>query len=157
MVTTPLFDIDGIDLAGVACTPEEVGRINPQCGDMRQLDHVIWFSENFDEALGVKLVRDDEFWVPVHIPGRPLLPGVLMIEAVAQLGAVLYRKKIGVDHFVGFTRCDDVVFRKSVVPGDTIHLLVQEVSVRRRRFISLGQAMRDGSIIFEARITGMPV
>jgi 3-hydroxyacyl-[acyl-carrier-protein] dehydratase len=152
-----LFELSDIDLNAVAITPEEVGEINPQCGDMRQLDHLIWLKDDASAALGVKLVRDDEFWVPGHIPGRPLMPGVLMIEAAAQLSSVLYRKKSGEDRFVGFTRCDETIFRGQVVPGDTLHLLAVEVSFRPRRFVCACQGLVNGAIAFETKITGMVV
>ncbi|MCH6550662.1 MAG: beta-hydroxyacyl-ACP dehydratase, partial [Planctomycetes bacterium] len=48
---------------------------------MRQLDYVIWRTQDASQGLGVKHVGDDEFWVPGHIPGRPLMPGVIMLEA----------------------------------------------------------------------------
>lgn len=152
-----LFDISGIDRSATALSAGEVGTINPQCGDMRQLDHVIWLSDDRSTALGVKQVRDDEFWVPGHIPGRPLMPGVLMIEAAAQLSSVLYRSKCNEERFIGFTRCDDTVFRGQVVPGDTLYLLAQEVSFRPRRFVCACQGVVNDTIAFEAKITGMVV
>ncbi len=159
MAALPLFDVSTIDLTQVAVTRQRVGEINPQCGDMRQLDYVIWMSEDARTGVGVKHVRDDEFWVSGHIPGRPLLPGILMIEAAAQLCSVLqhHAHKIGEKDFLGFTRCDDVVFRSQVVPGDTMYLLAMETSRSRRRFVSCAQAMVEGQIVFEARITGMRI
>ncbi len=153
----PLFDITKIDLNAVAVSSDRVGEINPQSGSMRQLDHVIWMSDDSKEGLGVKHVGDDEFWVSGHIPGRPLMPGVLMIEAVAQLCSVLQKRahNLGQDTFLGFTRCDEVAFRGQVVPGDTLYLLAKEVEQRRRRFISKTQAMVNGRLVFEALITGM--
>ena len=147
MASPPLFDLNGIDHA--------VGRLNPQCGDMRQLDYIIWMDEPLTRALGVKHVRNDEFWIPGHIPGRPLMPGVLMIEAAAQVSSILFRHKITDRRFLGFTRCDDVVFREQVRPGDTLYLLCEEREFKPRRFVSKTQGMVNGSIVFEAQITGM--
>jgi 3-hydroxyacyl-[acyl-carrier-protein] dehydratase len=150
-----LFDIDSIDLDGVAVSYEEVGKINPQCGEMRQLHHVVWMSPDCTMALGVKYVRADEFWVSGHIPGRPLLPGVLMIEAAAQLSSVTYLTKTGANIFLGFIRCDDVIFRGQVIPGDTLYLLAKEVDFGARRFICDVQAVVRDKLVFEGRITGM--
>jgi len=152
-----LFDISHIDLSAVAVSSDEVAQLNPQCGDMRQLDHVVWLSPDKAHGLGVKHVRHDEFWVPCHIPGRPLLPGVLMIEAGAQLCSVQYKKKTGNLAFLGFIRVDDVVFRGQVVPGDALYLLGEEVKIANRRFVSLVQGVVDGKLVFEAQITGMAV
>jgi len=157
VATQPLFDLSGIDLSRIAVTAEEVGRLNPQSGAMRHLDHVIWHSPNYAETLGVKYVRPDEFWVSGHIPGRPLLPGVIMIEAAAQLGSVAYRKRSGEPRFLAFTRIDDVVFRAQVVPGDTLYLLAKEEKFNPRRFICAVQGIVSGQVAFEARITGMVV
>lgn len=153
----PLFDLSGIDRNAVAVSTEEVARINPQRGDMRHLDHVIWLSHDYGQALGVKHVRPDEFWVSGHIPGRPLMPGVLMIEAAAQLCSVQYNKRIKEPRFLGFLRCDDISFRGQVVPGDTLYLLGQEVDFGARRFIAACQGMVNDKIVFDGKITGMAI
>ncbi len=159
MASPPLFDITKIDLTQVAASPERVGELIPQCGPMRQLDHVIWMNADFTEGLGVKNVRHDEFWVSGHVPGRPIMPGVLMIEAAAQLCAYIqkFAHHMSDSTFLGFTRCNDVVFRGQVVPGDTLYLLAKEISYRRRRFESAAQAIVNGQLVFEAKITGMAI
>lgn len=157
MAETPIVDLSAIDLTAVAVTPEEVGRLNAQCGPMRQLDHVIWFSDDDRRALGVKHLTNDEFWIPYHIPGRPLMPGVLMIEAGAQLASVHYRRLTAPESFVGFIRCDDTVFRRQVEPGSTLYLAAEALSLNRRRFISKVQGIVDDQIVFHSKITGMAV
>jgi 3-hydroxyacyl-[acyl-carrier-protein] dehydratase len=150
-----LFDLSALDLTEVAVTAEEVGRMNPQCGAMRQLDHVIWIDDDGGRMLGVKQVTDSEFWVPLHIPGRPLMPGVLMIEAAAQLCSIFFRKRTNEKRFLGFTRCDETVFRGQVLPGDTLYLLSEEVQFTPRRFVSRCQGVVNGKLVFESKITGM--
>lgn len=159
MAAEPLYDLSKLDLSHVAVSAERVGELNPQRGDMRQLDHVIWLTEDSSGGVGVKRVRDDEFWVTGHIPGRPLMPGVLMIEAAAQLCSLLQQIQKGGDkmQFMGFTRCDDVAFRGQVVPGDTLYLLARQIKHSRRRFVSITQGIVDGSLVFEGRITGMEI
>jgi len=152
-----LFDISGIDLNAVSASRDEVGRILRQTGHMRHLDYVVWSDAANACAVGVKEVRPDEFWVEGHIPGRPLLPGVLMIEAGAQLCSFLQQRKIENDGFLAFTRCDDCVFRGQVVPGDRLILLAREVEAGRRRFVSKTQGLVDGRLVFEATITGMKI
>ena len=158
-MTDPLFDISGHDLSSVHVPPDQLDELLPQCGDMRQLDRVVWIDDNSKYAIGVKEVRDDEFWVPGHIPGRPLLPGVIMIEAAAQLSSVLYQFKLGFENagFLGFTRVDDCVFRGSAKPGDTLVLLAVEKKFQRRRFSCDAQGLIDGKIVFEVKCTGMRI
>jgi 3-hydroxyacyl-[acyl-carrier-protein] dehydratase len=160
VASLPLLDISRIDMSQVAASPQRVAEVNPHRGHMRHLDYVIWMNEDFSCGLGVKQVRDDEFWVQGHVPGRPLLPGVLMIEATAQLCSFLQRVREDTEapEFMGFIRCDDVVFRGQVVPGDTLYLLAKEVSHgRRRRFVSQTQAIVNGRLVYEGTITGMAI
>ena len=69
-----LYDISGIDLDNVIHGPEDIRAVNPQRGDMEHLDGIVHVGDKGD-IIGFKDVRDDEFWVEGHIPGRPLLPG----------------------------------------------------------------------------------
>jgi 3-hydroxyacyl-[acyl-carrier-protein] dehydratase len=155
MASPLLIDLSTIDLDATAASEADVGRVNPHCGPIRQLDRVIWHDSAVTQGVGVKFIRHDEFWVPYHIPGRPLMPGVLMIEAAAQLGSFLYRTKIPNLPFVGFTRCTDTSFRGQVVPGDTLHILCKEVESNRRRFVSQFQCVVAGKLVMETTITGM--
>ena len=79
MASELIVDLAAIDLSQVMADAEAVGRVNPQCGPMRQLDHVVWHDELLTCGVGVKHIGPDEFWLPYHVPGRPLMPGVLMI------------------------------------------------------------------------------
>src|SRR5918999_3059614 len=76
-----LYDIAGIDLNRVVYDQEAIRECNPQRGDMEHLNAIVYAEPELGRIIGYKDVRDDEFWVEGHIPGRPLLPGVLMIEA----------------------------------------------------------------------------
>ena len=155
MPTVPFFDLSTIDLNAVFADAAAVGRANPQAGDMRMLDHIVWVSPDGSQGLGVRFIRHDEFWIPGHIPGRPLLPGVLMIEAGAQLASFMQKNKYRREGFLGFTRCDDTAFRGQVVPGDTLYLLGEEVESTARRFISRVQGVVNGKMVFESTVTGM--
>ena len=155
MAIEPLIDLSSIDLSRVALTADEVGELNPQTGDMRHLDYVAYFNADNTLAVGVKKIGEDEFWVKDHIPGRPLYPAVLMIEAAAQLSSILYHVKSKSDHFMGFTRCDNCSFRGQVVPGDTLTLISVERKFQRRRFVCDAQGYVGDAFIFEAKVTGM--
>ena len=150
-----LFDISDVDLDQVVATSEDLEKINPQQGDMRQLDYVIYLDDNFTEGIGVKDIRDDEFWVPGHIPGRPLYPGVLQIEAAAQLSSFVHRSHWPEDSFLGFTRVKSWSFRGQIVPGDKLVILTKEVKGNQRRFVTNLQGYVDQKLVFDGSITGM--
>lgn len=155
MSVEPIIDLSTIDLTQIAVTTEEIGRMNPQTGHMRQLDDIAYVNDDNTLAVGRKIVRDDEFWVDGHIPDRPIYPGVLMIEAAAQLSSILYHLKMKSKHFMGFTRCDNCSFRGQVVPGDTLTLISIERKFQRRRFVCDAQGFVGDNFIFDVQVTGM--
>ena len=155
VATEFVVDLDAVDTSRVLFGGDALNDCLPQMGHMRQCDGVLWHNPEFTLGVGHKLVRPDEFWVEGHIPGRPLLPGVLMIEAVAQLASFLNTKSGRVQGFLGFTRCDEVSFRGQVVPGDTLYLLASLMEFNRRRFVSHCQGVVNGKLVFDGKITGM--
>lgn len=157
MVPTLLFDIVGIDLDRVKYDIAEVESINPHRGAMRLLDGIIHDENNYLKAVAFHDVRKDEFWVEGHIPGRPLFPGVLMIEAAAQLASFMTIKRNPQIKFLGFAGVDKVKFRGQVVPGDRLIILAEALETRPRRHICAAQGLVNGTMVFEAIITGMPM
>ncbi len=155
MANELLFDLEKLDLTAVRLSAEEVSKVLPQTGHMRMIDHVVWMNTDSATGLGMRKIRHDEFWVPHHIPGRPLFPGVLMIEAAAQLCSIVQTISANLHGFLGFTHCDHTVFRGQVVPGDTLYLLAKQLERNRRRFISVAQGVVNGKLVFETQITGM--
>lgn len=157
MVPQLLFDISGINLDSAQFGVDEIEKTNPHRGAMRLIDAITYMSPELDKAIARKDVRGDEFWVPGHIPGRPIYPGVLMIESAAQLASFVTLKKLGDVPFMGFAGVDEVKFRGQVVPGDTLYVLGSLVEFRRRRSICKAQGIVRGNMVFEAIITGMPM
>ena len=154
MPPTFLFDFSGIDLTQTLYDKEVIRQSIPQRGAMEHLDAIVWADGERGEIIGLKEVREDEFWVAGHIPGRPLLPGVIMIEAGAQLSAFYARQFQGWNGFVGFAACDEVRFRAQVPPGKKMYILGKKLWVRRNILASAVQGIVDGNICFEAKITG---
>ena len=149
-----IFDISGVDLDAVVADQEQLREFNPQRGAMEHLNGIIWVNQPADEVIGFKDVRADEFWVEGHIPGRPLLPGVIMIESAAQLCSYYVKgvqKKPG---FIGFGGVEDCKFRKQVAPGVRIILLAKLMNSRHSRFTSKIQGLVNGDLVFEATIIG---
>ncbi len=157
MVPPLLFDLTGIDLEQVVFDVDAIERVNPHRGAMRMLDGIHYIDEGYSHAVAYKDVRDDEFWVEGHIPGRPIMPGVLMLEAAAQLASFLLLQRIEKEEFFGFVGLNDVKFRAQVVPGDRLVILGKEVKFRPKRLVCDAQGLVRGAVVFEARILGMPM
>ncbi len=157
MAPALLFDISNIDLNAILRTTAEIEAVNPHRGAMRMLDGVIWADFDAGNSLAYKDVRHDEFWVEGHIPGRPIFPGVLMIEAAAQFASYFYLRDEPDLAFMGFAGVENVKFRGMVTPGDRLILLLHEVERRRRRCKCQVQGLVDGNLVFEAMVIGMPM
>lgn len=157
MVPPLIFDISNIDLNHTEFDAAGIEKVNPHRGLMRLLDGIIHVSPEKDEAVAYKNVHADEFWVPGHIPGRPILPGVLIIEASAQMASFVFLQRMPGTKFLGFAGVDDVKFRGQVVPGDRLILLGKLVEFRPRRIICKSQALVNGTTVFEGTIIGMPM
>ena len=157
MAPSLLFDLADIDLTEVRYDGEAIEAVIPHRGQMRLIDGVFWADETWTLGVGYRDVRQDEFWVEGHIPGRPLMPGVIMLETGAQLASFVSMNRMGKDKFLGFTGADNVKFRGQVVPGDRLIMLVKETRLNPRRFVSAVQGMVNGSIVFEGTVKAMAI
>jgi 3-hydroxyacyl-[acyl-carrier-protein] dehydratase len=149
-----LYDISGIDLDQVLFGKQAILEANPQRGPMEHLDAIVYADPAQGRIVGYKDVRCDEFWVEGHIPGRPLLPGVLMIEAAAQLASFYTRKFVGWKGFIGFGGADEIRFRLPVVPPCRMYLIGQKIWERHHRLNCKVQGVVNGAMVFETAIIG---
>ncbi len=152
-----LFDLSGIDLAKTVFDRSAIAEVNPQSHEMSQLDGIIWYDRPELLILGYKDVTENEFWVRGHVPGRPIMPAVIMVEAAAQLASFFMKRIYGLEGFIGFSGIERAKFRGPVVPGDRLYLLGYISKVRSRQFSSDVQGVVDGKMAFDTTITGMKV
>ncbi|MFK7883926.1 MAG: 3-hydroxyacyl-ACP dehydratase FabZ family protein [Phycisphaerales bacterium] len=152
-----LVDLSKIDLSGTEATREQMFEVIPHRHEMALLDRVVWANEDFTESVASIKIRGDEFWVSGHFPGRPMMPGVLMVEAGAQLACWLYNKRQSRPSIAAFLRIDKAVFRQSVTIDDTLYVLCKESKQSARRFCSDIQGVVNNQIAFEASIIGMRI
>ena len=146
-----LYDLSGIDLNRVLFDQEAIRQANPQRGDMEQLNAIVYAEPELGRIVGYKDVRDNEFWVAGHIPGRPLFPGVLMIEAGAQLASFYTRKYAGWKGFIGaldLLETDDIG-NGLLQPGDrSVEARLPRVHIPGRELHFCRQAPANGLDIF---------
>ena len=157
MAKQPLVDLSALDLSQTEIGIEAIRKFNAQRFEMEQLNGIVKYDPNTQTMVARKDVTDDEFWCRGHIPSRPLLPGVLMLEAAAQACSFYYKQVTGVEGFLGFAGINDVKFRGTVEPGDKLYILIHNIELKKRRAIFETQGVVNGKMVFEAVIIGMPI
>ena len=153
-----LLDPASLDLNRVVADIETIRRLNAQRFEMEHLTAVVLSDPTQHLVAGYKDVGADEFWVRGHMPGYPLLPGVLMCEAAAQLCSyyVITQGLLQGD-FIGFGGLEDVRFRGLVRPGDRFVLVGKGVRVHRRQTIFNVQGFVGATMVFHGEVIGMPM
>ena len=152
-----MFDLSKIDLTQVVIDKETICRMNPQRYEMQQLDAVVWYDKKKFFALGYKDITENEFWIRGHIPERPLMPGVIMVEAAAQLSSVIMKHVYNFQGFMGFAGINRVKFRKSVEPGQRLYILAHITKYHPRKYTCLAQGVVDGTMVFETELSGLKI
>ena len=154
-----LVDLSQIDFSRPIADLEEIRKYNPQRFEMEQLTAVVYANEEDFSCVGYKDVSDKEFWVRGHMPGLPLMPGVVILESIAQLCSFVTQKYdlLGAD-IVGFGGLEEVRFRDSVLPGDRLIVMCRLGKVRRGRMIICDfQAVVKDRIVAAGILKGVPI
>lgn len=119
-------------IAGV----EEIRGLNPQRHEMEQISGILCDDVEENLCVGFKDVSREEFWVRGHMPNMPLMPGVIMLEAAAQLASYFVQKHdLLQTKMVGFGGLESVRFREPVIPGDRLLIALQLIKARPRRMM----------------------
>jgi 3-hydroxyacyl-[acyl-carrier-protein] dehydratase len=133
----------------------EIMRFLPHRYPFLLVDRIVEFEEA-KRVVAIKNVTVNEPFFVGHFPQKPIMPGVLIVEAMAQAGGVLAFKSFpemkGSVFFIGI---DNARFRKPVVPGDQLRLLVEVVKHRRELWVFEAKAFVDDEVVAEARIMAM--
>ncbi len=135
-------------------TVEEIQKLLPHRYPFALVDRIIDYVPG-ERAVGIKNVTFNEPQFQGHFPGRPIMPGVLIVEAMAQVGGVVLTQIPGVDGLCMFAGIDKVRFRRPVVPGDQLVMTVTLITVKRQRFGKMqaraevdGQRVCEGELMF---------
>jgi 3-hydroxyacyl-[acyl-carrier-protein] dehydratase len=154
-----LVDPADIDFNHVIADIHEIRKYNPQRFEMEQLTAIVYEDMVKNVCAGYKDITDQEFWVRGHMPGMPLKPGVVMLEAAAQMCSFfVQRNNLLGSKIVGFGGLEDVRFRDPVRPGDRLILMCQLTKIRYGRMIVCQfQGVVRESIVVEGELKGIPL
>jgi 3-hydroxyacyl-[acyl-carrier-protein] dehydratase len=153
----PLIDLASLDLSRDVIGEPELRRILPHRGRFQLLDGVCHFDPERTIAVGYKDWGEDAWWAPDHVPGKPLMPGVLMIEGAAQIATFLIKKVADweIDRFVGLAGLNDVRFRGMIVPPARVYFVAAEVKYSGRRLARVAaQVFCKGQMTVELELLG---
>ena len=128
-------------------TVEEIHQLLPHRYPFALVDRILDYVPG-EKAVGLKNVTFNEPYFPGHIPNRPLMPGVLMVEAMAQVGGIVLIQLPGMEgKFFAFAGIDKVRFRRPVVPGDQLIMTVELLTLKQNRIAKMqGKAEVNGQL-----------
>ena len=132
----------------------QIQAILPHRYPFLMVDRIIEYEPN-KRVVGIKNVTLNEPFFAGHFPGAPVMPGVLIVEAMAQTAGVMMLANIPdrESKLVFFTGIDGAKFRRPVVPGDQLRLELTVLRLRPRYIRLRGEAYVDGQLVAEALIT----
>ncbi|HEY8056004.1 MAG TPA: 3-hydroxyacyl-ACP dehydratase FabZ [Terriglobales bacterium] len=132
----------------------EIERLLPHRYPFLMLDRIIEF-EPRKRIVAIKNVSANEPFFPGHFPGNPIMPGVLVLEAMAQAGAlmILHEDEVPGQHLIYFTGVDGAKFRQPVVPGDQLRLEVEVLRFRSTAGRMQGRALVGDRLAAEGTLS----
>jgi 3-hydroxyacyl-[acyl-carrier-protein] dehydratase len=132
---------------------EEIQKLLPHRYPFALVDRIIEYLPG-EKAVGLKNVTFNEPHFQGHFPGRPMMPGVLIVEAMAQVGGIVLIQLPDIEgNLFVFAGIDKVRFRRPVVPGDQLILTAELLCVKRRRFGKMqAKAEVDGQLVAEGEL-----
>jgi UDP-3-O-[3-hydroxymyristoyl] N-acetylglucosamine deacetylase/3-hydroxyacyl-[acyl-carrier-protein] dehydratase len=129
----------------------DIMKLLPHRFPFLMIDRIISVDET--KCTGMKQLTYNEHFFQGHFPGHPVMPGVLQLEAMAQVGSVLLLRKPGYAGKIGyFMSADAVKFRKPVVPGDTLFIEVEMTANKRAIAKARGRCIVNNEVVSEAEM-----
>jgi 3-hydroxyacyl-[acyl-carrier-protein] dehydratase len=154
-----ILDPATLDFSNIIADQAAIRKYNPQRFEMEQITAIIHEDTTRHVCVGYKDITLDEFWVRGHMPNMPLMPGVMMLEAAAQMCSYFSQKYdlLGAA-MVGFGGLEEVRFRDPVIPGDRLVLMCEMTRLRRGRIVvTKFQGFVRNSMVVEGVLKGIPI
>jgi 3-hydroxyacyl-[acyl-carrier-protein] dehydratase len=145
----------------------EVLALVPQQKPFRFIDEIIRLDE--EEIVGAYRFREDEFFYPGHFPGRPITPGVILVESMAQIGVVAYgmyllarQRNVRPSEMKGplslFSLAEDIEFKGIVKPGERVIVRGKKIYMRKGALkVDVRMERENGEVVCEGKLAGMGV
>lgn len=152
------IDLKTLDFANPVIDLEQIRAVNPQRYEFEMLSGIVHLDLVKHVVIGFKDLTHDEFWVRGHMPGYPVLPGVLMCEAAAQLCGYYITTLVNAPGVViGLAGIDEARFHRPVRPGCRLVVVGNGIKIDRRltKFRVVGTV--DGVKVFQAVVSGVPL
>lgn len=153
-----LVDLDSLDLTQTALPEERIRAILPHDHEWKMIDGVCHLDLEEGVIVGYKDWNEEPWWAAGHIPGRPLMPGVLLCEGGAQIATLLLKLREGMpdDQFVGLGGLENVRCRGQVEPPARVHF-VSRVGVKSGNRIAKypAAAYANGKLVMEMQLLGV--
>jgi len=145
----------------------EVLALVPQQKPFRFIDEIIRLDE--EEIVGAYRFREDEFFYPGHFPGRPITPGVILVESMAQIGVVAYgmyllarQLNVRPSEMKGplslFSLAEDIEFKGIVKPGERVIVRGKKIYMRKGALkVDVSMERENGEVVCQGKLAGMGV
>jgi len=152
-----LADLAELDLSRDVVPDDELRHLVPHDHEFKMLDGICHLDLERGLVVGYKDFGEDAWWARGHVPGRPIMPGVLMIEGCAQVATVLMKKRDGWDakKFIGLGGVDKARFRGVVLPPARIHFVSAVGTRGSRMFRYPAQSFVNGKLVMEMELLGV--
>jgi 3-hydroxyacyl-[acyl-carrier-protein] dehydratase len=160
MPAEPFYDYTQFNYDKPLYNVDDIRKVNPQRHEMEQLTGVVYIDRDNHGIIGFKDITEDEFWIKGHMPGFPLMPGVLLCEAAAQLAGFYARKFdiLGAGDYMGFGGMNDVRFRGPVFPPCRLIICARSVKIKPKRIAQFEfQGFVDGKQVYNGSMIGVPI
>jgi len=152
-----LAELSELDLSRDVVPDDELRRLVPHDHEFRMLDGICHLDLERGLVIGYKDFGEDAWWARGHVPGQPIMPGVLMIEGCAQTAAVLMKKREGwgAEKFIALGGVDKARFRDVVVPPVKMYFLSAVGTRGSRMFRYPAQAFVEDKMVMEMELLGV--